>query len=193
MNLRTFGYGRVYGVVMRLLARYSVPLLRVSLGLVFLGFGLLKFAPGVSPAEGLAERTMEALSFDLVDGRWAAVLVAAMESAIGMCLVTGKRMRLGLGLLGMAMVGVMSPLVLFPGDLFDGKYNAPTLEGQYVLKDVVLLAGALVVLAWELNQTALMGPGQPGGGGMALGGSTVRRMDRGRGGVEMGGHRTTMW
>jgi uncharacterized membrane protein YkgB len=59
--------------------------------------------------------------------------------------------RLGLALLGVAMVGILSPLVLFPGELFAGPDHAPTLEGQYVLKDVVLLAGGLVVAARELG------------------------------------------
>ena len=171
MKRRVAEYGRLQRVVTGFLARYSVPFLRVSLGLVFLGFGLLKFAPGVSPAEDISARTVDALSLGIVEGRLATVFVAMMETAIGLCLVTGRRIKLGLGLLGMAMVGVLSPLVLFPGDLFDGKYNAPTLVGQYVLKDVVLLAGTLVVLAWELNRSALMEPGepgQPGGEGMAM-------------------------
>ena len=40
--------------LVRWLATYSVDLLRVSLGLVFFGFGILKFVPGLSPAEPLA-------------------------------------------------------------------------------------------------------------------------------------------
>lgn len=171
MKRRIAEVGRLQREVTGFLARYSVPFLRVSLGLVFLGFGLLKFAPGVSPAEDISARTVDALSLGIVEGRFATVLVAMMETTIGHCLVTGRRIKLGLALLSMAMVGVLSPLVLFPGDLFDGKYNAPTIVGQYVLKDIVLLAGTLVVLAWEMNRNALMGPGhlgRPGGGGMAM-------------------------
>jgi putative oxidoreductase len=163
MKRRVAEYGQIQREITRFLARYSVPFLRVSLGLVFLGFGLLKFVPGVSPAEDISARTVDALSLGIVEGRLATVVVAAMETAIGLCLVTGRRIKIGLALLGAAMVGVLSPLALFPGDLFDGRYHAPTLVGQYVLKDVVLLAGTLVVVAWELNRTALMGPGQPGG------------------------------
>jgi putative oxidoreductase len=48
-------------------------------------------------------------------------------------------------------VGILSPLVLFPDDLFAGKDHAPTLEGQYVLKDLVLVASGLVVAARELT------------------------------------------
>ena len=131
----------------RALVRYSMPALRISLGLVFLGFGVLKFVPGLSPAEDLAQDTMGKLTFGIVPGGIGLVLVAALETAIGLCLVTGRHLRVGVALLGMAMIGVLSPIVLFPGELFAGPANAPTLEGQYVLKDLVLLAAALVVAA----------------------------------------------
>ncbi len=130
---------------MQWLTRNSVPLVRISLGFVFLAFGLLKFFPGVSPAEDIAIRTTEALTLGIVEGDLARVFVAAMETAIGLSLLTGRYLRIGIGLLGIAMVGVLSPLVLFPGDLFSRQYNAPTLEGQYVVKDIVLLASGLVV------------------------------------------------
>jgi putative oxidoreductase len=139
------------------LARFSIVFLRVSLGLVFLGFGALKFFPGISPAEDLAKRTTEALTFNLIPGSVGIIGVAAIETAIGLSLTTGRYRRLGLGLLGLAMVGVFSPLVLFSGDLFARPYEQ-TLAGQYVLKDIVLLAAALVV--------AVSGPGgriEPGG------------------------------
>ncbi len=131
--------------IMQWLTRNSVPLVRISLGFVFLAFGLLKFFPGVSPAEDIAIRTTEALTLGIVEGDLARVFVAAMETAIGLSLLTGRYLRIGIGLLGIAMVGVLSPLVLFPGDLFSRQYNAPTLEGQYVVKDIVLLASGLVV------------------------------------------------
>jgi uncharacterized membrane protein YkgB len=35
--------------------------------------------------------------------------------------------------------------VLLPERLFSGPYHAPTLEGQYVLKDVILLTATLVI------------------------------------------------
>jgi uncharacterized membrane protein YkgB len=131
----------------RWLARYSIPLLRVSLGLIFFIFGALKFLPGVSPAQGLADRTTADLTFGLITGTSARLLVATLEVAIGICLISGRRLRLGLALMGVATVGILSPLVLFPGELFGGKYHAPTLEGQYVMKDIVVLAGGLVVAA----------------------------------------------
>jgi uncharacterized membrane protein YkgB len=127
------------------LGRHSVALLRISLGLVFLGFGVLKFFPGVSPAEELAAATLEKLTLGLVPPDIARLLVAAHETTVGVLLISGRGLRLGVALLGLASVGILSPLVLFPAQLFGGPGNAPTLEGQYVLKDVVLLAGAIVV------------------------------------------------
>jgi putative oxidoreductase len=128
------------------LTRHSVHMVRISLGIVFLAFGFLKFFPDVSPAEAIAIRTTGALTLGIVEGDVARLFVAAMETAIGLSLLTGRYLKAGIGLLGIAMVGVLSPLVLFPGDLFSREFNAPTLEGQYVIKDIVLLAAALMVV-----------------------------------------------
>ena len=128
------------------LSRHSV--LRVSLGVVFLGFGILKFFPGASPAEDLAIRTVDALTLGIVSGGPALWLTAAVECFIGMTLVSGRWLRAGLATLGFALIGILSPLVLFFGYLFPG---APTLEAQYVLKDVVLAASGLVIGASALG------------------------------------------
>ncbi len=127
------------------LACYSVTILRVGLGCIFLGFGLLKFFPGFSPAEELVTQTLGVLSFGLVPVRVGVVLVASLECAIGLGLITGRFLRTSLALLGFQMLGAMSPLVLFPSELFSGPLHAPTLEGQYVLKDVVLISAGLVI------------------------------------------------
>ncbi|MEV0290281.1 MULTISPECIES: DoxX family protein [unclassified Kribbella] len=130
------------------LGQRSVDILRVSLGLIFLGFGLLKFFPGASPAEALVMRTIDTLTLGIIEGRNAVLLTALLECFIGLTLVTGKFLRTGLLVLGFSLVGIMSPLVLFFGDLFPG---TPTLEAQYVLKDIVLAAAGLVVAARALT------------------------------------------
>jgi uncharacterized membrane protein YkgB len=69
-------------------------------------------------------------------------------------------LRTGLLVLGFSLVGILSPLVLFFGDLFPG---APTLEAQYVLKDVVLAAAGLVVAVKALTAMPVRigdGPGR---------------------------------
>ncbi len=133
------------------LARHSVDLLRISLGLVFLGFGVLKFFPGVSPAEGLASETFAILTFGLVPHGVAMVLIAALETTIGLLLISGRGLRLALALLAVQMVGILSPLLLLPGEMFRTDPIAPTLAGQYVLKDIILGAAVLVVAAKALG------------------------------------------
>ena len=129
------------------LARHSITVLRWSLGVVFLAFGLLKFVPGASPAEYVATETMSMLTFGLIGPGPALIGVAILESAIGLCLLTGRFLGLGLALLGLALVGILSPLVLLTDELFTGPSNAPNLLGQYVFKDLILVAAALVVIA----------------------------------------------
>lgn len=140
------------------LAPRSVAALRISLGLVFLAFGVLKFFPGVSPAEDLAKQTMMALTFGLVPEWLGIYLVAALETAIGLCLLSRRFQVLGLALLGVAMVGVLSPLVLFPDRLFPWPAYTPTLEAQYVLKDIILLAATLVLTASLLGRRSASPP-----------------------------------
>jgi putative oxidoreductase len=139
------------------LGRVSLPFLQISLGLIFIGFGILKFVPGLSPAESLVEQTMTTLTFGLVPAWLGTILVAGLETAIGLCLLIPGFARLGVVLLGVAMIGILSPLLLFPGELFAGPLNAPTLVGQYVLKDIVLLAAAMVIAARTLGGR----PGSP--------------------------------
>jgi uncharacterized membrane protein YkgB len=134
------------------LGRRSIDILRVSLGLVFLAFGALKFFPGASPAEALVIRTIDTLTLGVITGQGALLLTAALECFIGITLITGKLLRTGLLVLGFSLVGIMSPLVLFFGDLFPG---TPTLEAQYVFKDIVLAAAGLVIAAKALSATPL--------------------------------------
>ena len=97
-------------------------------------------------------RTIDTLTLGIVDGRNAVLMTALMECFIGLTLVTGKFLRTGLLVLGLSLVGIMSPLVLFFGDLFPG---TPTLEAQYVLKDIVLAAAGLVIAAKALAASPL--------------------------------------
>jgi uncharacterized membrane protein YkgB len=127
------------------MARRGVALLRVSLGVVFLWFGALKFFPGLSPAQDLAVRTISALSLGLVPPSVSLPVLAGWECLIGIGLLGGWWMRATLALLAFQMLGTVTPLFLFPGEVFARVPYAPTLEGQYILKNVVLLSAALVV------------------------------------------------
>lgn len=141
------GFQAVENKLHAALVRFSIPVLRVALGVVFLGFGLLKFFPGVSPAENLTRKTIELLTLHLVPGSMGIVVVAVLECFIGICLLANRWMRLAVWLLAGEFVGILAPLALLPHRLFSGPHNAPTLEGQYVLKDVILVAAGMVIAA----------------------------------------------
>jgi uncharacterized membrane protein YphA (DoxX/SURF4 family) len=127
------------------MARHGVPLLRISLGLVFLWFGALKFFPGLSPAHDLAARTIETLSFGVVPPTVSIPLLAIWECLIGIGLLFGIFMRAVLLLLAVQMAGTLMPLVLFPSEVFARIPYAPTLEGQYIIKNAVLISAAIVL------------------------------------------------
>lgn len=127
------------------LAAHSLPFLRGGLGVVYLWFGALKFVPGMSPAQSLVMRTTEVLTMGLIPPEVCLVLVALLECAIGIGFLTGRFMRVTLLLMAVQMAGALSPLVLFPGTVFTSGVYALTLEGQYIIKNVVLI-GAGVVL-----------------------------------------------
>jgi uncharacterized membrane protein YphA (DoxX/SURF4 family) len=126
------------------LAEHGLTLLRISIGLVFVWFGVLKFWPGLSPADQLATETIDLLSFGLITENLARVQLAILETAIGIALIAGRFLRLTLLLLVGQMIGAVTPLFLFP-ELTWSHLLVPTLEGQYILKNIVLVSAALTI------------------------------------------------
>ncbi|MBA3363892.1 MAG: DoxX family protein [Actinomycetota bacterium] len=123
-----------------LLARIGVPLLRISLGVVFLWFGFLKIFD-VSPVSGLVANTIYWFDPDVV-----VPALGAFEVFVGACLVAGRLMRIALPLLVLQMAGTFMVLVLLPDVAFsDGNPLLLTVEGEFVVKNLVLLSAALVI------------------------------------------------
>lgn len=127
------------------MADHGLLLLRMALGIVFLWFGALKLIPGLSPAQDLAGRTIETLTLGLVPAEVALPILAAWEVAIGVGLLAGRWLRVTLLLLFVQMLGTITPLVLFPDETWTRFPIAPTLEGQYIIKNVVLVTAAIVL------------------------------------------------
>lgn len=114
-------------------------LLRITLAIVFIWFGLLK-PLGMSPAEALVKRTVYFLPPDVffpILGWW--------EVAIGVGLLIRPLNRVALFLLFLQMPGTMLPLVLLPDVCFTQVPFGLTIEGQYIIKNVVLISAAIVV------------------------------------------------
>ena len=134
------------------MSRVGVRLLRVSVGVVFLWFGVLKFFPGLSPAQTLATNTMHILTFGLVPAQTALLTLATWECLIGVGLVFGLYLRVTLFLLWLQMMGTITPLFMFPDQCFTRVPYAPTLEGQYIIKNIVLISAGIVISATVRNE-----------------------------------------
>lgn len=119
--------------------RYGHFILRMALALVFIWFGLLK-PLGMSPAETLVKRTVFFLPGDLF-----VAILGWWEVAIGVGLLYRPLNRLALLLLFLQMPGTLLPLVLLPEVCFTQVPWGLTLEGQYIIKNAVLIGAALVV------------------------------------------------
>jgi uncharacterized membrane protein YkgB len=120
-------------------------LLRISIGIVFFWFGILKFFPGVSPAQDLAIRTISLITLNLLSAKFIIVGLASWEVIIGIGFLTGRYMKPILILLFVQMIGTFAPVFFFPNEVFNAIPYAPTLEGQYIIKNIVIISAALVI------------------------------------------------
>jgi uncharacterized membrane protein YphA (DoxX/SURF4 family) len=126
--------------ITRWMARNGLTVLRFSLGVVFVWFGALKLVPGLSPAEELVRATVPFLP-----GEWFLPVLALWEIAIGIGFLTGRALRVTILLLFLQMPGTLAPIALLPERVFTVFPYGLTLEGQYIVKNLVLIAAALVI------------------------------------------------
>ena len=138
-------YERIDAALTDWMARHGIRLLRLSLGVVFLWFGFLKFFNDLSPAQSLAGKTISTLTFDVLSPETAVFILAVWECLIGIGLLSGLFMRATLFLLWLQMLGTVTPLFLFPDESFTVVPFAPTLEGQYIIKNLVLVTAGIVI------------------------------------------------
>jgi len=122
------------------LGRMGVPALRISLGVVFVWFGLLKVLD-VSPVSDLVARTVYWLDRDLV-----VPTLGVVEVTVGALLILGRLLRVALLLFALQMLGTALVFVVLPEVAFqEGNPLLLTVEGEFVVKNLVLLAAGLVV------------------------------------------------
>ena len=119
--------------------RYCQPLMRYSIALIFIWFGLLK-PLGMSPEAELIKRTVYWVSpqiFLPVLGWW--------EVTIGLCLLYRPLIRVALLLLLLQLPGTMLPLILLPEICFSHPPFGLSLEGQYIVKNLFLVSAAFMI------------------------------------------------
>lgn len=119
--------------------RWSVPVLRLAIAIVFIWFGALKVLR-ISPAGDLVAATVYVVPAELfvpVLGVW--------EVLIGLCLLYRPLVRVGIFLLFFQLPGTFLPIVLFPEVVFTVFPYGLTVEGQYIVKNLVIIGAALSV------------------------------------------------
>lgn len=130
----------------RLMHVWGIPALRIALGIVFLWFGSLKLF-GVSPVVDLIEKTYYFFPTDdflMVLGIW--------EVIIGIGLLLNLSLRVTLGLLWLQMAGTLLAPVFAPEIFFQsGNLLLLTVEGEFVVKNLVLIAAGLVIGGHEVS------------------------------------------
>ena len=127
------------------MADTGLTLLRLSLGVVYLWFGLLKFFPDLSPIEEMAVETANVLTFNFLSDFATRIAIAGLETLIGIGLILGRFLRVTLVLLVLQLLGATAPLFIFSEDVFTLFPYAPTLTGQYIIKDIIIVAAAIVI------------------------------------------------
>jgi uncharacterized membrane protein YkgB len=128
----------------------SITVLRISVGIVYCWFGVLKFFPAASPAEEIAASATSELTGGLLPSHVTLPLLGTAETLIGLALVTGLLLRTALAVFFAHMAGAFTSLALLSGQMW--QHGVPTLEGQYVLKNLVLVAACLAVTSDELTR-----------------------------------------
>lgn len=131
--------------ITRWMASNGIILLRISMGIIFFWFGFLKFFEGLSPAEFLATQTIDILTFGLIGPEVVRYGLASWEVLIGIGLIFKFRLRETLLLMFLQMMGTLSPIFLLPGEVFTIFPYGLTLEGQYIFKNLVVIAAGLVI------------------------------------------------
>lgn len=137
-------------IVIRLAKKWYVPIARFAFFIIFFYFGILKIA-GLSPASTLAhaltERTVGLQYFDA-----AYITLAFVECLIGILFLIPQATRIVIALLFIHMAVVSSPLLLVPEYTWSAPF-VPNLEGQYIIKNIALIAVAVGIAA---NETPLI-------------------------------------
>jgi uncharacterized membrane protein YkgB len=132
-------------MLVRLLQAHRSQLLILSMGIIYLWFGFLKFIPGMSPAENLARETMTILTFQLIPGKLLLTSLAAWEVLIGMMFLFQFRLRLTIVMAMVHLLFTFAPLVLLPSSSFGSQSLQLTFTGQYIMKNLVFMSTLLFI------------------------------------------------
>ncbi|MBY0535191.1 MAG: hypothetical protein K2P88_05005 [Chitinophagaceae bacterium] len=130
-----------------------LKLLKWSLGIMYCWFGVLKFFPGLSPAEQLAGMTIETICCHIIPASFAVKLLAVFETAIGLSFFLLRPGRLLFYAFTIHIIGTFVPLFLFPEICFKDAPFVFTIVGQYIVKNLLFIVVAIMMYQ-ELKQVS---------------------------------------
>lgn len=152
-------FDRTDAAITRWMARHGIQFLRITLGMVFVWFGALKLVPGLSPAENLVGATVPFIPRGIF-----LPFLGIWEIAIGLGFLTGRALRVTILLLFLQMPGTLAPVFLLPERVFLVFPVGLTLEGQYIVKNLVLIAAAITIGATVRGGQLVDRAAEDGGG-----------------------------
>ncbi|WP_419212317.1 hypothetical protein ACNR9Q_16475 [Maribacter sp. X9] len=141
---------------MKHLDKLKSKILRISIGMVYFVFGVLKFFPALSPAEELAKNTIYTLSLGLVPSNLGLIVLAFIETGIGLFLLMNWQKNTTINFAIIHIILTFSPLFMFPELIFGNGGFAVTLVAQYIFKNLIILS-ALVSLKIDILITSNSG------------------------------------
>lgn len=127
------------------LDKYAYSCLRVSIGIIYVAFGGLKFFPEYSPAEQLAADTICLITFDVLSGASACTVLAILETLLGAALIVNYRPKIVIIFTMWHMCCTFLPVVLLPHYAFNSDPFSFSLVGQYIFKNLIILSALLVL------------------------------------------------
>jgi uncharacterized membrane protein YkgB len=129
--------------VSKQMRRIGIPAIRISFAIIFIWFGILK-PLGMSPAQGLLMQTVTWLPFGSPES-WL-YIIGYWEVAIGIFFLFKRTSKIAIALLFLQMAGTFMPLVFLPEVTYqNGNPLILTLEGQYIIKNLLIISGTLVI------------------------------------------------
>lgn len=131
----------------------TIKLIRLSLGIIFLWYGMLKFFPTLSPAEELATRTIDIMFFGLINPLLSIKLLAILEVSIGIGFLFGFYTRVVVVVFIGHMICTFAPLFILPELSFTHAPFAFTLVGQYIVKNIVFILAGILIYQNEIERT----------------------------------------
>jgi uncharacterized membrane protein YkgB len=132
-------FNSFYFLLSKKIGKHGIYLMQVALAIIYIWFGVLKIL-GLSPADDLVEKTVFWFKPEFF-----IPILGICEFLIGLGLLIRKLIPATIVLLLLHMTATLTPIFFLQSNCFEIFPYKPTLIGQYIIKNLVLVAGALII------------------------------------------------